>query len=272
MPMFTCESDCSDAGRGEEIESIEVLLPARYLWIPTMKTLVIILSCLFIFFAGESQQLIAEFPITRPMVQNIRGMTVGDSLFLMYDEALAGEVKERRAYLVGSNSGPTSLDLSEIGKKQLCGVLENKDSLYFYYFEDLGKEVGIRSIARSRSSGEKRHHQHEIILPGELIGSYVDSLGLKLICASKKEYAISIVTINGHEIIERSDIKIPVHLVKTKKSQVQYIDENEFISPFEARSKMKLYRSKGNLILLLDEPYDEYAKYNPPAVKTSAYQ
>jgi|GEM_PF-3115006 len=228
-----------------------------------IKTLAI---CIFPFWLFprdvDAQQLLYEFELGKLDAKNLKGVVSGDSIFLSFLQSRIGSMEDPKYHSmwVSSKGQGRQIDLDELQGKYLAGISAARDTTRYYFFEEAtNNSVLLRCLNYDERWGKKTIAAQTATLPGRLLGSYIESDDLYLICASKKDYRVRLIRIHGTQVVNEKIFNLAGELVKKKNTRVAFIQEGETVTPYQASASVKIVKASDGIYISIDEFYDANA-------------
>ena len=216
------------------------------------------------FFLGSSllaQRKLADIKLNYPQVEEIQGVAVNDSIFLTMKNGFDFSSKYVSMWVL-PNGEVKDADVAQLSGKTVFAVQNSGDSIFFYYFEAERKEVTIKALAQSKTTGKNRFSGKRILLKGKLLGAYLDR-NLFLITSSKKDYSLVITEVNNMTVENEEIFKLSAALLRQGKSNIAFIAEDAETRQSQAEAPVKIYKQNKSIFIGVDEPYNQDAPNTP---------
>lgn len=228
-----------------------------------------IICTYFLIIAANSlygQTVLAEFNIPKGIrhePKQIQCIAVGDSLLISYQIPLATKgYEEFNVHLACTDGKNKRMNITAIHDKILCGAVDAGEGKLLYFLELAKKDVVVKGV-KLDFHGDTLLTEH-LSLSGKFIGSDIRNNVLFIYLFEKKSLGLKIFQIEGLQIKDESEYKLPIDISKFKSTDVSLISEGTHIGTAQAGAKIKIVLQGENIAISVDEPFNEYDKLPKP--------
>lgn len=222
------------------------------------KILIFILLSSLSFDELFAQQRVAEINLDGANVANLRGLVSDDSIFLNYSRFRLQRPSVNHNVWISPEGRVRQIDLSDLETKILFGITYEKDTTRYYFLDEDKNNVLIKSLAYAERTGVKVIGEKTVMLPGRLLGSYVDK-DLYIICASKKDFSIKVIQINKHDVVAEKVFKLANDILRRNDRTISFIEEGKPVIIEQAIAPIKILKFTDAIYITVDEPFQQYA-------------
>jgi len=202
---------------------------------------------------SQAQQLIAEIDIGKsPVSKRINGTTVGDSIFLTVHDPYN---PIQYAFWIYPDGQQKQVDIHALRNKIICGITERGKKIYF--FDQSRKEFVLKCMVIDSLTGKGTILPGEVIIPGKLLGSYIEKGNLFLICSVEKSYDLAILGIRDSRIIKEMKFAMTYDLLRNREYSKAFILAGTYVKPQQAEAQVKIFKYPHEIFISIDEIPDE---------------
>lgn len=204
---------------------------------------------------GQAQEVVCSIPIGDRRVTAIRGLELGDSVFISFTHA--APVTERyneheESYWLSPSGRINRVDLPEMKDHVLAAVT---GSGYYYFFGQDKKSTFLRCIKIDSLTGQKSLLPGQLVIPGRILASLVDQ-DLYLMWVEKENYVIKIVRLREMEIIEEKQFSLSFPAFKSNSDYVPFVDMERSPRIEDFPHKTKVFKQGREIHMVWDDRGD----------------
>jgi|GEM_PF-3899178 len=185
---------------------------------------------------------------------HISSIAFEDSLFLKINSP---SLLKDQWFWLSKDGKHREVDLKELNGEFIFAITKTADRATYYYFRENSKRI-ILNYTQVLKDGSTKFSRTPIAIDGRFIGSYVDST-LHILTFNKKEkFLLTDTEIDDGLKIGESDFPLSINLSNFKVHQIALIDEGGYQSPMQSKALVKIYNHKKELIVVADDPFQQY--------------
>jgi hypothetical protein len=198
-----------------------------------------------------AQSQLAEITLPAAKIGNIQSFIEKEKVFLFFDVTnTQTSSTTKKCYQINSEGKSIQFQSDLLKDVVVCGVTNYGDDYYLYYLTGKRKHILLKALVYNEISGKCTSLDGEISVEGELLGSRSDS-HFSIVLYSKALNQIKFLQLNKLEIQDNKVFDLPFNLTYDYKS-ISYIPESSMTSIGQSASKYKLYQTKKQLVIAID--------------------
>jgi hypothetical protein len=214
---------------------------------------------LFVFLVAvvslRGQSVVGTIPLDDKQVTDIRGMEVGDSIFVSFTYSILSNVLYKygeESYWVRDSRTLNRVDIPEMTGHALAAVTSQGN---YYFFGANKRSSFLRCIKIDPVTGEKFVLSDTLAIPGRILASLVDK-DLHLMCVEKDNYVVKLVTIRDMSVIAEKQFSLSFPVFESNAQYVPFIDTDRSPRIEDFTHKTKIIKNGEAVFIVSDDRGD----------------
>ena len=221
-----------------------------------MKRIILLLFAELFISSVYSQKVIDSIKMKTSFELNISAMEFQDSLFLKIHTPA---MDDKTRYFWFTEKGVIAeIDLHELNGKTIFAVTKSSQNTVYYYLNRNSKKIEISSLTLSIANNSKASSTEPVLIDGRFIGSYTDRNMHVLTFNKKEKFLLTDTEFDKDTKIKESNYPLSINLSDFKNNQIAFIPDGAYLSPRQSTALVKIYNRKDEIVILVDDPYQEY--------------
>ncbi len=205
-------------------------------------------------FHGHAQKVITEIEFEKSKIDKLGGMVFNDSLFITAESLSMGTQTGKVSYWLRKDGSKRKVDLSKMGDKPIFAVSATAEEEYYYYLMEAKKAVTIKALVIEKKTGQSKIGSEEILLAGNIYGSFVENNDLYLLNAVKGSFTLTLNKIHALTVVNNQLYNLSFDLGSSDASITHLRAAGTEFIPSNGIGNVKITKEHDAIWISVDEP------------------
>ena len=235
----------------------------KAIYVTVCLTSIFLLHC-------SAQKVVTEIVTNAKYSPRLQSMLSGDSILFRFKESTFSSHGTFKTMWISATGIRRDLNLDINPDRSLVAFASEGKHEKYYFIESEKRKYFLSCLTLDVEGGTETWNVGKLEIPGMLLGSFFSD-DLYLVCMNPNETILKVIQISDLKVKKERRIALPAPLLKKKKTTVALVDQNAPLTPAQAMAAVKIYRQDSLLLVLVDDPFDEFDK-NQIHSKTTIYR